>query len=67
MVAAARITVLLESSVKQQEIQEMGSVETTSKHGTGYVFVSNKENIWAAFFLLFFNIIARSISFSLTI
>ena len=40
MVAATRITVLLESSDEQQEIQEMGSVEATSKHcDTGYVFV----------------------------
>jgi hypothetical protein len=46
LVAATRITVLLESSVEHQEIKEMGPVEATSKkHGTGYVFVSNKENI----------------------
>jgi len=38
MVAATRITVLLESSDEQQEIQEMGSAEATSKqHDTGYV------------------------------
>ena len=47
MVAATRITVLLESSVEQQEIKEMGPMEATrKKHGTGYVLVSNKENIW---------------------
>ena len=40
LVAATRITVSLESSDEQQEIQEMGSVEATSKHcDTGYVFV----------------------------
>ena len=38
MVAATRITVLLESSDEQQEIEEMGSAEATSKqHDTGYV------------------------------
>jgi hypothetical protein len=44
MVAATRITVSLESSDEQQEVQEMGSVEATGKQ-CGYVFVSNKENI----------------------
>jgi hypothetical protein len=49
MVAATRITVSLESFQEQQEIQEMGSAEATSKqHETGYVFVSNKENICLA-------------------
>ena len=49
MVAATRITVSLESFQEQEEIQEMGSAEATSKqHETGYVFVSNKENICLA-------------------
>jgi hypothetical protein len=40
LVAATRITVSLESSDEQQEIQEMGSVEAISKQrDTGYVFV----------------------------
>ena len=38
MVASTRITMSLESSDEQQEIQEMGLVEATSKQrGSGYV------------------------------
>ena len=39
MVATIRITLSLESSDEQQEIQEMGLVEATSKQrGSGYVW-----------------------------
>ena len=61
MVAATRITVLLESSVEQQEIKEMGPMEATSKkHGTGYVLVSKKENIWLSSYYSSISSVVRS-------
>jgi len=55
------ITVLLESSVEQQEIKEMGPMEATSKkHGTGYVLVSKKENIWLSSYYSSISSVVRS-------
>lgn len=54
MVASTRISVSLESSDNQQEIQEIGSGEATSRQGdTRYVFVTSKENIRLLIFLFF--------------